>query len=193
MRRILQFHFISPAAFDILLRSPFTASDFEAFVAERQRTLQDAIENLLIKERLDLSPQLRDLDAATEQLELELRSIVEAKLDRDTSRVPSHVLQKVDERIARAVKKNAALDADRYKTLTGKLEYFDLRELQDTITSKGPWAQFKSRFGTKEALITKFDQLAELRNGIRHSRDVSEVVRKEGEAAIVWFRQVFSK
>lgn len=193
MRRILESHFISPAAFDILLRSPFTASDFEAFVAERQRTLQDAIENLLIKERLDLSPQLRDLDAATEQLELELRSIVEAKLDRDTSRVPSHVLQKVDERIARAVKKNAALDADRYKTLTGKLEYFDLRELQDTITSKGPWAQFKSRFGTKEALITKFDQLAELRNGIRHSRDVSEVVRKEGEAAIVWFRQVFSK
>lgn len=193
MRRILQFHFISPAAFDILLRSPFTASDFEAFVAERQRTLQDAIENLLIKERLDLSPQLRDLDAATEQLELELRSIVEAKLDRDTSRVPSHVLQKVDERIARAVKKNAALDADRYKTLTGKLEYFDLRELQDTITSKGPWAQFELRFGTKEALITKFDQLAELRNGIRHSRDVSEVVRKEGEAAIVWFRQVFSK
>lgn len=193
MRRILESHFISPAAFDILLRSPFTASDFEAFVAERQRTLQDAIENLLIKERLDLSPQLRDLDAATEQLELELRSIVEAKLDRDTSRVPSHVLQKVDERIARAVKKNAALDADRYKTLTGKLEYFDLRELQDTITSKGPWAQFESRFGTKEALITKFDQLAELRNGIRHSRDVSEVVRKEGEAAIVWFRQVFSK
>ena len=93
----------------------------------------------------------------------------------------------------KAVKKNAALDADRYKTLTGKLEYFDLRELQDTITSKGPWAQFESRFGTKEALITKFDQLAELRNGIRHSRDVSEVVRKEGEAAIVWFRQVFSK
>jgi hypothetical protein len=193
VRRILESHFISPAAFDILLRNPFTAADFEAFVAERQRTLQDAIENLLIKERLDLSPQLRDLDAATEKLELELRSIVEAKLDRNTSRVPSHVLQKVDERIARAVKKNAALDADRYKTLAGKQEYFDLRELQDTITSKVPWAQFESRFGTKEALITKFDQLAELRNGIRHSRDVSEVVRKEGEAAIVWFRQVLSK
>ena len=45
----------------------------------------------------------------------------------------------------------------------------------------------------RKRLITKFDQLAELRNGIRHSRDVSEVVRKEGEAAIVWFRQVFSK
>jgi hypothetical protein len=103
------------------------------------------------------------------------------------------VLQKVDERIARAVKKNAALDADKYKTLAGKLEYFDLRELQDTIAGKEPRVQFEPRFGTKEALNVKFDQLAELRNGIRHSRAVSEVVRKEGEAAILWFKQVLAK
>jgi hypothetical protein len=89
------------------------------------------------------------------------------------------VLQKVDERIARAVRKNAALDADRYKTFAGKLEYFDLRELQDTIAGKEPWAQFEPRFGAKEALNVKFDQLAELRHGIRHSRAVSEVIRKE--------------
>lgn len=190
VRGILETHFISPSAFEILLRKPFTPPDLEAFIADRQRTIQDAIENLLIKERLDLPPQLRELDAATEQLELRLREAVENTLADDASRVPPHVLQRVEERIARAVKKNAALDADRYKRLNGKLEYFDLRELQDTITSKGPWAQFEARFGTKEALNVKFDQLAELRNGIRHSRAVSEVVRKEGEAAILWFRQV---
>jgi hypothetical protein len=103
------------------------------------------------------------------------------------------VLRNVDERIARTVKKNAALDVDRFQTLAGKLEYFDLRELQDTLTGKGPWPQFGPRFGSKEALATKFDQLAELRNGIRHSRAVSEVVRKEGEAAILWFNQVLGK
>jgi hypothetical protein len=97
-------------------------------------------------------PQLRELDAATEQLELKLRSTIETTMAGDASRVPSHVLQKVDERIARAVKKNAAFDADRYKTLAGKLEYFDLRELQDTITGKEPWAQFEPLFGTKETL-----------------------------------------
>ena len=56
-----------------------------------------------------------------------------------------------------------------------------------------PWPLFESRFGTKEALAAKFDQLAELRNGIRHSRAVGEVVRMEGEAAIVWFKQVLNK
>jgi hypothetical protein len=190
VRGILESHFISRVAFDILLRNPFGPDDFEAFIAERQRTFQDAIENLLIKERLDLSPQLRDLDAATEQVELCVRKAVDTALVGETSRVPQHVLQKVDERIMRAAKKSAALDTDRYQTLAGKLEYFDLRDLQDTITSKTLWPQFEPHFSTKELLIAKFDQLAELRNGIRHSRAVSEIIRKEGEAAILWFKQV---
>jgi hypothetical protein len=169
VRGILESHLISSVAFDILLRDSFGPEDFEAFVAERQRTLQDAIENLLIKERLDLPPPLRELDAATEQVELAVRKMVEKTLGNDMSQIPSHVLQKVDERIGRATKKNASLDAERFQTLSGKLEYFDLRELQDTITGKTPWPKFESRFGTKEALSAKFDQLAELRNGIRHS------------------------
>jgi hypothetical protein len=193
VRSILETHFISPSAFDILLKDPFGPDDFEAFVSERQRTIQDAIETLLIKERLDLPPQLRDLDAATEAIELGVRRTIDASFEGDVAQVPSHVLAKVEERIARAGKKNAALDVDRYQTLAGKLEYFDLRELQDTITGKSTWPLFEARFGTKEALAAKFDQLAELRNGIRHSRAVSEVVRKEGEAAIIWFTHLLSK
>jgi hypothetical protein len=103
------------------------------------------------------------------------------------------VLQKVNERIAGAIKKNAALDADRYQALAAKLEYFDLRELQESIASKALWHLFEKRFGSKEALATKFGQLAELRNGVRHSRTVTEVTRKEGEAAIIWFEQVLGK
>jgi hypothetical protein len=193
VRGILESHFISPAAFDILLRAEFGPEDFESFIAERQRTLQDAIENLLIKERLDLPAQLRDLDAATEQVELGVRKIVETTVGSDLSQIPPHILQKVDERIARATKKNASLDTEQFQTLAGKLEYFDLRELQDTITGNAPWPLFELRFGTKEALAAKFNQLAELRNGIRHSRTVSEIVRKEGEAAILWFKEVLSK
>ena len=193
VRGILESHFISPAAFDILLRSEFGPEDFESFIAERQRTLQDAIENLLIKERLDLPPQLRDLDEATEHVELAVRKMVQTTVGNDLAQIPSHVLQKVDDRIARAIRKNASLDAERFQTLSGKLEYFDLRELQDTIVGKVPWPLFESRFGTKESLAAKFDQLAELRNGIRHSRTVSEIVRKEGEAAILWFKEVLSK
>ena len=193
VRAILESHFISPAALGILLRKPFGPDDFEAFIVERQKTIQDAIQDLLIKERLDLPPQLRELDAEIEQAELAIRKVVETTLGADAALIPSHVMQKIDERVGRAVKKNAALDAERYQTLPGKLEFFDLRELQDTITSNALWKRFEPRFANKEALIAKFGQLAELRNGIRHSRTVDEITRKEGEAAILWFKQVLGK
>jgi hypothetical protein len=191
-RATLESHLISPAAFDILLRDPFTRNDFEAFIAERQRTLQDAIEDLLVKERLDLAPQLRELDAQMEEIELRLRDAITERLQNDPAMLPPHVQQKVNERLQTAARKNPAFDADRYETLSGQLEYLDLREVQDTIASKPLWPQFEATFGTKEMLANRFGQLAELRNGIRHSRTVDEVTRKDGEAALIWFRQVLA-
>lgn len=189
----LDSHFISPEAFDILLRDPFTSGDFDAFLTERQRTLQDAIENLLIKERLDLSRPLRELDERVERIELSLRKEIAHVLGSDASRLPSHVLQRVEERLQANAKRDAALDLDRYQSLPGKLEYCDLRELQDTIANRGLWPAFEPRFLNKESLAAKFGQLAELRNGLRHSRTVDEITRKEGEAAILWFEHVLAK
>jgi hypothetical protein len=103
------------------------------------------------------------------------------------------VLQKIDERLQAAAKKNAGFDLNYYQTLGGKLEYADLREVQDAILSKANWQLFQTRFANKETLAKRFDQLAELRNGIRHSRSVDEVTRKEGEAALLWFRQVLGR
>ncbi|HXI12418.1 MAG TPA: DUF262 domain-containing protein [Thermoanaerobaculia bacterium] len=193
VRAIFESHFISHVAFNILLRSPFTAEDYEAFITERQRTLQEAILDLLIKERIDLPVALRDLDEKVELTELALRDVVNAVLSGDTTELPQHVIAKIDERIGRAMKKNAAMDAERYATLAGRLEYFDLRELQDTITSKALWAKFEYVFANKETLVAKLDKLAELRNGIRHSRTVDQVTQKEGEAALLWFEQVLKR
>jgi hypothetical protein len=193
VRAILESHFISSAAFDILLRNPFTLNDFEALLAERHRTIQEAIEDLLIKQRLDLSPQLRDLDARIEQVELGLRRVIVEALQDDPEKLPSHVVQKARERVRSAAEKNAALDLDLYKTLAGMLEYCDLRELQDTLTSKSLWQIFSARFVNKETVVNRFSQLAELRNSIRHSRSVAEVTRKDGEAAILWFQQVLGR
>jgi len=193
VRATLETHFISPAAFDILRRDPFTADDFEAFILERHRTISDAIESLLIKERLELPPNLRELDADVESIELKLRRTIDEALAGEIALLPSHVGQKVRERLQSAERKNPAFDTQRYATLAGHLEYCDLRELQDIIVGKPTWPRFEPRFITKERLGTRFDQLAELRNGLRHNRSISEITRKDGEAAIVWFNQVLSR
>jgi hypothetical protein len=193
VRSIMDSHFISPTAQAILMRDPFTGADFEAFIAERQRSFQDAIENLLIKERLDLSPHFRELDEGIERVELGLRRTIASTLEGDATQLPAHVTQKVEERIQQAAKKNGALDTEYYQTLPTRLEFFDLRELQDTIMSKALWPRFEKRFVNKESLDLKFGQLADLRNGIRHSRTVSTITRKEGEAALLWFEQMLGK
>lgn len=193
VREILESHFISPRAQEILLRNPFGPDDFEAFIAERHRTLLEAIENLLVKERLDLPPQLRELDERIEKTELALRALVKQVMEDNHADLPPHVLQKVNDRIQTALKKNVALDNNHYDTLAVKLEYCDLRELQDTITGNSHWDKFVGRFTNKVTLIGKFDQLAELRNAIRHSRSVDEVARKEGEAAILWFERILER
>lgn len=193
VRSVLESHFVSPAALATLLRDPFTADDYEAFISERQRTLLEAIENLLIKERLDLSPQLRELDQRVETIELALRSMISKTLDNNVGLLPAHVAQKAEERIQSAAKKNAAVDPEQYKQLEKRLEFCDLRELQDTIVNKSLWPDFAQRFANKETMNAKFGQLAELRNGIRHCRTVDEITRKEGEAAILWFEQVLAR
>jgi hypothetical protein len=190
VRTILESHFISPAAFDILMRLEFGHDDFEAFISERQRTIHAAIEELLIKQRLDLAPDLRRLDSEIEGIELSLRHLIANSIGEDWTIAPQHVQQKTAERIKSAAKRNAAFDTDRYSTVAGQLEYADLRELQDTLTAKTLWSKFESTFLQKEALNNKFAQLSGLRNSIRHSRSADEITTMEGEAAIKWFKKV---
>ena len=106
--------------------------------------------------------------------------------------LPSHVSDKINERIASARRRNPGMGNGHYDSLSGKLEYCDLRELQDVLTSKVLWPRFEGRFGSKEMLNVRFAQLAELRNRLRHSRTVDNVTRKDGEAALLWFRRVLA-
>lgn len=168
-------------------------SDFEDFIAERQRSIRSAIEGLLIKERLDLVPVLRDLDERVEAVELRIRELISSTLKDDPGQLPQHILKLINDRIEKAAKKNPAMDIANFQTLQHKTEFFDLRDLQQTIVSGQVWPKFEKRFVNFVSLNLKFDQLAELRNGIRHSRTVTEIVRKEGEAAILWFDEVLKK
>lgn len=190
VERIMASHFISPAALDVLLRNPFTTSDYDAFIIERQKTLTTAIESLLVNERLDLPADLRALDARMETIELKLRAAIVQVSGGDASCLPPHVVGKVDDRIKSELKKNPALDAVQMKSLARRLEYADLREVQDSLCGSSLWHAFESWFGTKPGLNGRFDQLAGLRNSIRHSRSVTEVVRKDGEAALIWFEEI---
>ena len=77
----------------------------EAFIAERQHTMLHAIENLLIKQRIELLPRLRELDKRVERVELALRQQVAVVLKNYAGRLPPHMLEKANERIQTAAKR----------------------------------------------------------------------------------------
>ena len=186
VRKILESHFISHEAFNILLEKPFTRDHFAQFTAVRQETIRNAIGPLLFEEHLDLDPDLRTMDEAIEKIELALRACIERAVDVDEIK-GLHFYPKVQV-LVDATMRNPAHDRDYYNTIAGKLEHFDLREIEDTIKSRQIWDRFADRFGTKEGLSMRFGQLGELRNAIRHSRTADEVTRRDGQAAIAWFR-----
>jgi len=187
VRDIFESHLISREAFDILLEKNFTREHFDKFIIARQRTIRAAIESLLAKGRLDLAPALREMDEDIEKIEMTLRICIDRAVTIDEIK-GLHFYPKVRARIDTALAGNPALDQDHYTTLSGQLEYFDLREIEDTIKSKSLWERFQDQFGSKEELAKRFQQLANLRNTIAHRRTPDEVTRNDGQAAIAWFR-----
>jgi hypothetical protein len=175
--------------------SALERDDFDAFLTWRL----DHLDDLLAKKtgQTDapvppVPPHVRTLDARIEEVELALRRLIDKRLNGESERLPPHVSQKLRERIDTASRKHPGITQRRSEDLSAQLQYFDLRELQDTITAKPLWPGFADVFMTKEAVSVRFGQLAELRNAIRHSREVTAIMRNDGEAAIGWFRQALA-
>ena len=190
VRQNLSQHFISAESISILLRADFGPNDFVEFLESRKKTILIALQDLLINERIDLDPSLKELDIAIEKIELSLRKLIVDTLGEDTQKIPQDIREKAEERIQRELKKDHSKNPDDYKLTSRYLEYFDLSECMNTITNKALWPDFQTIIGNKETFLLRFAKLAEIRNMIRHSRIVDDVAKKEGEAAIIWFTKI---
>ena len=182
VRRILSTHLISDYAFDVLLRKPFTPDDFREFIAERQRSVLDALQRV-VGNVLDLSPPIRVVDEAIEKIELRLREIIAETLEQDPGRVPPHLVQQFQERLNGSGFASPP-GSSSPRGLSELLIFSDLRQLEEILTHRTTWIEFQARFSNKQDLKVKFSQLANLRNVIRHSRPIDPSVRLDGEAAV---------
>jgi hypothetical protein len=89
---------------------------------------------------------------------------------------PDHMKQKIRDKAVERAEKNFIM----YGKLLNDVSVSDYEHC----------VKEEERFGKKESLQQRFGQLSELRNALRHSRTVDEVVKMEGEAAIIWFTKL---
>jgi len=192
--KILQSHLISRTACEILMRDPFTEEDFMEFLKERERTIKASIRHKIIEDAMELPPELKKLNDEIESLELNLRGLIAERIDDREYKeiVPPDVMDKVNRRIQTAIRKDPSLSPEDFIPTRPKLDYFDLQEYNALITSKTCWHKFEDKFKNKQQLMSRFGQLGELRNSIRHSRNVNQVATLDGQAAIVWFNNALN-
>lgn len=131
-------------------------------------------------------PHLHALSDRIEKIEVALRALVRERLESVGAEPPPRIVDKVRERFLAAGHKQPGMAGQPFAVLE-QMQFFDLRDLEATITTKSLWSHFADPFGAKGALSWRFGQLAELRNAIRQSREVTPVIRSDGEAAIEWF------
>lgn len=191
---VLFSHLISKKAVEILLRDPFTKTDFDAFLEERQNTIKDAIESVLIKEKIEIPVALQELNGGVEKVELALRDLIIENLGNSfenyKATTPTHVQDKIKKRINTELKKKPKLSLEDFNSFDKRIQFFDLFEYFDLIVSKSNWLVFNEIFVNKEQLQIRFNQLSTLRNAIRHTREVSSIEKLDGKAAIIWFTEI---
>jgi hypothetical protein len=175
------------------IEGPLTNDDFEDFLDWRVERLTKELKTRIgefATPEHSVDPQLSRLNVQVERVELDLRELVSARLLNDPTRLAPHIAQRAREQAAATAKREPSDPAPARLDLAGLLEFLDLRGLEEAITSKLTWPDFAEIFPSKELLSTRFNQLAHLRNAIRHTRRVGDITRKDGEASLMWFEQV---
>ena len=191
---MLRSHLISKKAVDILMREPFTVEDFQAFIEERKNTILHEIKTKLLDDERQLPDDLKRLNDEIEKVELAMRKFIMDRLviidiSDFKKKIPGHLIQKIEFRIDKEKKKNPHLVNERENDVDYYFSFLDLQELRQIMTQKNLWNRFEIVFVSKEKLTSEFNDLASLRNAIRHSRYVDKITAMKGEAALLWFKQ----
>ena len=130
---------------------------------------------------------------AVDDIEVKLRRFVHENLHSHFGdgywkvAIPGDLQAKIKDRIN---EQNQSRIVARIEDSMSKLQYSDIMDLHKIIEKN--WDAFNTRIDKREDLKTNFLALKNYRNPLGHTREMDVVARKQGEAAIVWFRRMLS-
>lgn len=181
-----------------------TRESYSAFVQERRRLLAQGINTFLnelyqggteihvSKDVGQWRQKVQDIEIALRQLIVDIATEHEEDINLK-SYIPHHLVPRLSDRINAHLKNNPSETAESFDELSQKLKFFDMGDYCELITAKDNWSYFEPYFGHKGTLQSRFSQLQILRNTLAHNRDLTDVVIKDGEAAILWFSSTLRK
>ena len=171
-------------------RADYAIKAIELLTSGKQISIQD-----IIVEEYKLPEPLQDLNNQIERIEIELRNIVDEKLNQISENpfqnfVSERTRESTNNKIKGHLKKFPGDDLESYSSFRSKLNFFTLGEFKDIIVRKDCWPQFEDMFKSKPNLENRFNQLFVLRNQLAHNNTLNDIIIKDGEASIIWFKSI---
>lgn len=126
-------------------------------------------------------------------LEVKMRSLINDTLKKQVEDsyweeyIPSDIRYSVDLKIKESIKRNP-FSVDQYKDDNVKINFLEIMDYLKIILSN--WKLFERFLGSKSEVEKHFLALKNYRNPIKHGREMNDIDKKNGEAAVLWFENV---
>jgi hypothetical protein len=190
-KKTLLTHFIDEEAYNLLKND-----DFFNFIKRREQLIIKKIKELVgcsfsVKDQLQENP-----NNVLEKLEISIRDFIDRVFKENighdywSEAIPQHIDNKISSRLK--VTETAVPYAEKITKPRKKLDYLDMAEYSDIILNKNNWIYFEKYFENKENTASKFKDLCDFRNPVKHVRDKQRIVDLYGEAAIEWLTGIIN-
>ena len=63
------------------------------------------------------------------------------------------------------------------------------RELRNRVNRRINWSKFEDVFGNMQKFLIEMEDMINLRNPIRHAREITELIMSKGIGSILWLKQ----
>jgi len=144
------------------------------------------------------TPKEGERQLAIKEVENRLRDLINSTLHSKNGEnywkqcIPPDVRDNAEKRIGEALAKFPDLKKEEFRSHRRKLDYCNVMDYLGITSNGGNWSLFQPIFRKKEDLQRYMSGLNEYRNAVMHSRDMTELIEKNGEAALIWFETVLS-
>jgi len=165
---------------------------FEDFLLERRTQLANAINHYLHsleeKKQLWVVGNLEIMESRVDSIESKLRKLIfdrlfNSRADQAWALIPQEIQKMVDSRIEKQIQDNPFLK-DRFTTFEEKLDFCQFSDYQKIIRVN--WMLFKEDFGKPNNFEHHFQEVIDVRNSLKHNRDIPDNKLASAEAGLLW-------
>ena len=144
------------------------------------------------------TPKENECQLAIKELEIRLRDLINSTLHTKHGEnywkqcVPLEIRENAEKRIGEALVRYPDLKKEEFRSHRRKLDYCNVMDYFTIMSNGANWPAFRPIFRKRDDLQRYMSGLNDYRNAVMHSREMTELVEKNGEAALIWFETVLS-